>query len=80
MHERCAGLDLHKKTVKACAITPEGEETRTFGSMTADILAMADWLADKGVTHIGMESTGVFWKPVYNLLEGYGFELLLVNA
>jgi transposase len=80
VHERCAGLDLHKKTVKACAITPEGEETQTFGTMTADILVLADWLADKGVTHIGMESTGVYWKPLYNLLEGYGFELLLVNA
>lgn len=78
--ERCSGLDVHKKTVAACVITPEGRETRTFGTMTADILALADWLQSMGVTHVAMEATGVYWKPVYNLLEPYGFELIVVNA
>lgn len=80
VNERCCGLDVHKKTVTACIITPEGRETRTFGTMTADILAMGDWLESHGITHVAMESTGVFWKPVYNLFEGLGFELLVVNA
>jgi len=78
--ERCSGLDVHKKSVTACCITPEGKETRTFGTMTEDLLAMADWLRSMGCTHVAMESTGVFWKPVYNLLEDYEFGLLVVNA
>lgn len=78
--ERCSGLDVHKKTVTACVITPEGREMRTFGTMTADILALADWLQSMDVTHVAMEATGVYWKPVYNLLEPYGFELIVVNA
>ena len=69
VHQRCCGLDVHKKTVVACIITPEGQATRTFGTMTRELLALADWLGAKGVTHVAMESTGVFWKPVYNLLE-----------
>lgn len=80
LHERCAGLDVHRDTVVACAITPEGREVRTFGAVTAGLLELADWLAAKGVTHVAMESTGVYWKPVYNLLEGTGVELLVVNA
>ena len=80
VHERCCGLDVHKKTVVACAITPEGQETVTFGTMTRDILQLAEWLQGRGVTHVAMESTGVYWKPVYNLLEDKGFELLVVNA
>ena len=83
-YTHCAGLDVHKKTVVACCITPgiKGEkqlEIRTFGTMTADLLALSDWLSLKGVTHVAMESTGEFWKPVYNILEG-NFELLVVNA
>ncbi len=79
----CAGLDIHKATVVACVrrIDPAGrvhETVRTFGTMTAELLALADWLAEAGVTHVAMESTGVFWKPVFNLLEGR-FEVLLVN-
>lgn len=82
-YPRCAGLDLHKRTLVACRLTPTatGElrvETRTFGTPTRDLLALADWLAEGGCTHVAMESTGVFWKPVYNLLEG-SFTLLLVN-
>jgi len=79
VHERCSGLDVHKKTVVACAITPEGQETVTFGTMTRDLLGLVDWLSEKGVTHVAMESTGVYWKPVYNLLEE-NFSLLVVNA
>jgi len=72
-------LDVHKKTVMACVVTPEGKETRTFSTMTADLLQMGDWLLAKGVTHVAMESTGVYWKPIYNLLEA-SFSLLVVNA
>jgi transposase len=81
VYERCCGLDVHKKSVVACLLTPQGRQIRTFGTMTDDILRMADWLHSEGCTHVAMESTGVFWKPIYNLLEGDGeFELLVVNA
>jgi transposase len=84
MYPRCGGLDVHKKTVAACLImSTEGpepvKEIRTFRTMTADLLALADWLQEAGCTHVAMESTGVYWRPVYNLLEGQ-FELLVVNA
>jgi len=84
IYSRCCGLDVHKKTVAACLITstegPEPvKEIRTFRTMTADLLALADWLQEAGCTHVAMESTGVYWRPVYNLLEGQ-FELLVVNA
>lgn len=80
----CAGLDVHKKTVVACCMTPDPQgrnviETRTFGTMTEDLLALSDWLTSKGVTHVAMEATGEFWKPVFNILEG-SFEVWLVNA
>ena len=81
---RGCGLDVHKETVAAGLIVPgaAGERTetiRTFGTMTEDLLALRDWLAEHGCTHVAMESTGVFWKPVYYLLED-DFEVLLVNA
>ena len=84
LHERCAGLDVHKKTVVACVrhVTPEGvveKQTRTFGTMTADLLDLADWLRSRGVRHAAMESTGVYWKPVWHILEA-DLELVLVNA
>jgi transposase len=84
MYPCCCGLDVHKKTVAACLITstegPEPvKEIRTFRTMTADLLALADWLQQAGCTHVAMESTGVYWRPVYNLLEGQ-CELLVVNA
>jgi transposase len=79
MYERCAGLDVHKKTVVVCVLTPEGHETRTFGTMTAELLALADWLLAWGCTHVAIESTGDYWKPVFNLLEGT-CEVILVNA
>lgn len=80
----CAGLDVHKKLILACIlwVNAEGqvqEDVRKFGTMTRDLLALSDWLAAHGVTHVAMESTGVYWKPVYNILEGR-FEVLLVNA
>ncbi|NJD28424.1 MAG: IS110 family transposase [Chloroflexi bacterium] len=80
VYERCAGLDIHRDTVVACAITPEAREIRTFGTMTAELLGLADWLVEHGVTTVAMESTGVYWKPIWNLLEGHDLELLLVNA
>jgi transposase len=79
-YKRCCGLDVHKKTVVACVITPEGQETRTFGTMTKDVLALGDWLQERGVTHVAMESTGVFWKPIYNLLEAAELTLFVANA
>lgn len=79
VHERCCGLDVHKETVMACVITPEGKEIRTFSTMTNSLLKLADWLSERGVTHVAMESSGVFWKPVYNLLES-DFEAMVVNA
>lgn len=80
LHERCAGLDVHKKTVVACALRPQGKEIRTFSTMTEDLLRLSDWLQECGCRVVAMESTGVYWKPVYNLLEAADFELMVVNA
>ena len=80
INNHCAGLDVHKKTVVACVITPQIKEIRTFGTMTNEILEMCDWMTEHGVTHVAMESTGVYWKPVYNLLEVLSINILLVNA
>ena len=82
--ERCCGLDVHKETVVACLlIGAPGEqptkEVRTFGAMTRDLEALRDWLLEAGVTHVGMESTGVYWRPVYAVLEGH-FDLIAGNA
>ena len=84
VYARCAGADVHKKTVVVCVIMPDDQggwckETRTFGTMTADLVALSDWLQQCGCTHVAMESTGEYWKPVFNILEG-NFEVLLVNA
>jgi transposase len=83
IYRHCAGLDVHKNSIMANArqIDDHGKlhaETRKFGTMTRELLALSDWLASQGVTHVAMESTGVFWKPVFNILEGR-FEVLLVN-
>ena len=80
LYERCCGLDVHKKSVTACVITPEGKEIQTFGTMTGDIIALVDWIKSKGCSHVAMESTGVYWKPLYNLLEVEQIETLVVNA
>ncbi len=84
VYERCAGLDVHKRTVVVCAIVPDAQgqrhkEWRTFTTMTPDLLRMRHWLKALGVTHAAMESTGSFWKPIFNVLEGH-VEGLVVNA
>jgi transposase len=84
VYKRCAGLDVHKKTVVACRVRigEQGEweqEVRTFGTMTCELLDLLDWLLAWEITHVAMESTGEYWKPVYNLLEGQ-LEVFLVNA
>ena len=80
MLERCAGIDVHKKSVTVCAITPEGRETRSFGTMTRQLIEMMDWLESKEIRDVAMESTGPYWKPLYNLLEERDFRLVLANA
>src|SRR5438874_3755180 len=81
VHEGCSGLDVHKKSVTACVLWASGRrrQTRAFGTFTQELLELGDWLRACGVTHVAMESTGVYWKPVWNVLEGQ-FEILLVNA
>ena len=84
IHPRCCGLDVHQKTVAACVLVCEEDgkklkEVRTFGTWTQDLCHLAEWLSERKVTHVAMESTGVYWKPVWAVLAGQ-FELLLVNA
>jgi len=84
LYRCCCGMDVHKKFVVACLlrIDEQGEETRhmqRFETYTEDLLRLSDWLTSSGCTHVAMESTGVYWKPIYNLLEGH-LELLVVNA
>ena len=84
VHRCCCGLDVHKQTVVACLLRAgtdgrRRKELRTFGTMTDDLLALADWLRAASCTQVAMESTGVYWKPVYNLLEGQCV-VLVVNA
>lgn len=84
LYPQCAGLDVHKKSVVACAITPSAEggwqrSIRTFSTMTIGLLELLDWLVALGCTHVAMESTGEYWRPVFNILEG-NVEVLLVNA
>jgi transposase len=83
VYERCCGLDVHKDTVAACIAITEGgrvhRNKRVFGTTTKALLELSDWLAEHSVTHVGMESTGVYWKPIWNILEGQ-FDITLVNA
>ena len=87
LYTHCAGLDVHKKQLTACRWVPDptGQcaegltEIETFGTMTIELLGLVDWLTEAGITHVAMESTGEYWHPVYNLLEGH-FTVLLVNA
>lgn len=79
IYPRCCGLDVHAKTVVACLIRRGKKQTRTFSTMTDDLLALSDWLVREECTHVAMESTGVYWKPVFNILEGV-VEVILVNA
>ena len=83
VHERCAGLDVHKKTIFGCVLWfdergTKQQEIRSFGAMTGQLLLLADWLKQHQVTHVAMEATGVYWRPVWAILEGQ-FELMLVN-
>lgn len=82
LHPRCAGLDVHKDTVVAavrCVSEPRHLEVRTFGTTTSELLQLAEWLSSHNCTHVAMEATGVYWKPVWHILEG-NFELVLANA
>ena len=84
IHARCCGLDVHKKNVVACVLIsqPDGlieRQVRTFKTMTGDLLALADWLSCPGVPHVALESTGVYWLHVFNVLDDDSRTLLLVN-
>jgi len=83
IHARCGGIDVHKRQVTVCVRIASGSkvdlEVREFGTMTRDLLSVSDWLKECGVSHVAMESTGAYWKPVYNVLEGE-FSILLANA
>src|SRR5271166_6225055 len=81
---RCCGLDVHKETVVACLRIVSGGEAvrkvRTFQTTTASLIAVSEWLAENGCTHVAMEATGIYWKPVWHILTGGGFQLVLANA
>jgi len=79
VYERCCGMDVHKADVKACLNIGGKKEVRTFGTMTSDLLKMSDWLNSHSVQIVAMESTGSYWKPVYNILESQGIPAMLVN-
>jgi transposase len=83
LHPRCAGLDVHKDTVVACvrnaSANPVHQEVRTFPTHTTGLLALSEWLGEHDVTHVAMEATGVYWKPIWHVLEGM-FALVLANA
>lgn len=83
LHPKCAGLDVHRDTVVACArIAVDGavnQDVRTFGATTKELMALSEWLTEHGVTHVAMEATGVYWRPVWHVLDG-SFELVLANA
>ena len=84
VYKRCCGLDVHKKVIVACLLLLESDgelrqEIRKFGTMTEDLLQLLDWLQQAGCTQVAMESTGVYWKPIYNILEGH-LEVVVVNA
>ena len=84
VHARCVGLDVHKRTVVACVLVTHDDGTversvRTFGTMTTNLLALSDWLSQWDVAHVALESTGVYWRPVFNLLEAADRQIVLVN-
>jgi transposase len=84
LHERCAGLDVHKNTVVGCVRLAQGgrveKEVRTFKTTTSELLALAEWLHGHGVNHVVMEATGVYWKPVWHVLDDGERQLVLANA
>jgi transposase len=78
--ERACGLDVHKDNITACIMTAEGKEIQTFSTKTVFLLKLMDWIKEHSCTHVAMESTSVYWKPIVNLLESEGIEFLVVNA
>lgn len=81
LHSICCGFDVHKDSIVACLMTQGRKILKTFGTMTEDLLALLDWLLKADCQYVAMESTGVYWKPVYNILEAGGLtEILVVNA
>ncbi|TQR28051.1 IS110 family transposase [Lysinibacillus sphaericus] len=78
--ERACGMDIHKDSITACIMTPEGKVIQTFSTKTVFLLQLIDWIKEHGCTHVAMESTGVFWKPIVNILEAENIEFLVVNA
>ncbi|MEB3214612.1 MAG: IS110 family transposase, partial [Leptolyngbyaceae bacterium] len=84
LYPRAGGLDVHKDTVVACVRIMEGSkihrDVRSFATTTAGLLELAAWLSEHGITHVAMEATGVYWKPVWNILDDGEFELILANA
>ena len=84
LYRRCCGLDVHKETVVACLRVVSGgevvREVRTFETTTASLMALSEWLAENGCTHVAMEATGVYWKPVWHILDDGDFQLILANA
>jgi hypothetical protein len=84
MHERVAGLDVHKAMIVACVRLMSGgkitRECRTFETTTSALVSLLEWLTQAGCTHVAMEATGVYWKPVWNILSDGAFELVLANA
>ena len=80
VYERCCGLDVHKDKIVACIKSGTRKETRTFGKVTEELLLLIDWLKSEDCQIVAMESTGSYWKPVYNLLELEGMPSMVVNA
>ncbi|GHV43412.1 hypothetical protein FACS1894187_25710 [Synergistales bacterium] len=80
LYERCCGIDIHKSIAVACVIVKGKKEIRTYRTMTDDLLQLCGWLKEEGVLMVAMESTGSYWKPVYNLLEAERIPVILVNA
>lgn len=80
VYERCAGMDVHKKIVVVCVLVGRRRQTRSFGTTTGELKELRDWLVSLDVTQAAMESTGSYWKPIFNLLEQSGVEVMVVNA
>jgi transposase len=80
VHERCCGLDVHQRSVTACLLTPNGRELRAFGTTTAELRGLVGWLLEAGCTHVAMESTGIYWEPIFNVIEDTQIVPMLVNA
>jgi transposase len=78
--ERACGMDVHKDSITACILTPEGKEIQTFSTKTVYLLKLLDWIKEHNCSHVAMESTSVYWKPIVNLLESEGIEFAVVNA